>query len=185
MSKGIRHSREEVAPVVERLLDWLGDRVPRVFVGGSWCRGELDIGDLDCLVLIDSWEDWQQLVADWCAEFGGNGKTKAGKLVRGLGTVLDGVTVEVEWATAETWGAAAQMVIGPAMLNVALRSVAKRKGLKLSQRGLVDRETGELVPTPEEEDVWEVLGLECPRWEARSKARWQEWPESLRWIMEK
>jgi DNA polymerase (family 10) len=59
----------------------------------------------------------------------------------------------------EVWGAALQYFTGSKAHNIRTREIAVRKGLKLSEYGLFDAKTGELIVARTEEDVYERLGL--------------------------
>ena len=57
------------------------------------------------------------------------------------------------------WGAALQYFTGAKAHNVRTREIAVRAGLKLSEYGLFEVESGDLVVSATEEEVYERLGL--------------------------
>jgi DNA polymerase (family X) len=59
----------------------------------------------------------------------------------------------------DVWGAALQYFTGSKAHNIRVRERAVRKGLKLSEYGLFDAETDELIVARTEEEVYERLGL--------------------------
>ena len=59
----------------------------------------------------------------------------------------------------DAWGAALQYFTGSQAHNVAVRQIAIRQKLKLSEYGLFDAGTGELIVSRTEEEVYERLGL--------------------------
>jgi len=59
----------------------------------------------------------------------------------------------------DAWGAALQYVTGSAAHNVAVRQIAIKQKLKLSEYGLFDAETNQLIASRTEEEVYERLGL--------------------------
>jgi DNA polymerase (family 10) len=59
----------------------------------------------------------------------------------------------------DAWGAALQYFTGSAAHNVAVRQIAIRQKLKLSEYGLFDAETNQLIVSRTEEEVYERLGL--------------------------
>jgi DNA polymerase (family X) len=59
----------------------------------------------------------------------------------------------------DAWGAALQYFTGSKAHNVAVRQIAVRKKLKLSEYGLFDAETKELIVSRTEEEVYARLGL--------------------------
>jgi DNA polymerase (family 10) len=60
----------------------------------------------------------------------------------------------------DAWGAALQYFTGSQAHNVATRQIAVRKKLKLSEYGLFDAETGELIASQTEDDVYARLGIQ-------------------------
>ena len=59
----------------------------------------------------------------------------------------------------DSWGAALQYFTGSQAHNVRVREMAVRQKLKLSEYGLFDSETGALIVSRTEEDVYARLGL--------------------------
>lgn len=145
-----RIPRDEVQRIAHKVGGKLG---ADVFIGGSYCRGESDSGDVDLLVR-GSREDFREpLVEMW-------GRQKNGEPVR-VGEV-DGVQVDVNFAdTDEAYGATKLMIIGSGKFNIAIRTVAKQKGYLLNQHGLHHRDTGELVEgVVTEKDIFQALNLQ-------------------------
>ncbi|HEX2313072.1 MAG TPA: DNA polymerase/3'-5' exonuclease PolX [Thermomonospora sp.] len=70
-----------------------------------------------------------------------------------------GLQVDLRVVPPEAWGAALQYFTGSKQHNVRTREMAVRAGLKLSEYGLFSVETGELVVSATEEEVYERLGL--------------------------
>jgi DNA polymerase (family 10) len=60
----------------------------------------------------------------------------------------------------DAWGAALQYFTGSQEHNVRIRELAVRKKLKLSEYGLFDAETGELIVSRTEEEVYQRLGMQ-------------------------
>ncbi len=76
----------------------------------------------------------------------------------------------------DSWGAALQYFTGSQAHNVRIREIAVRKKLKLSEYGLFDIETGALIVSRTEEDVyagsaWPGCRRRCGRTPARSRPR--------------
>jgi DNA polymerase (family 10) len=59
----------------------------------------------------------------------------------------------------DAWGAALQYFTGSTAHNVAVRQIALRQKLRLSEYGLFEVETGELIVSRTEEEVYARLGL--------------------------
>ena len=60
----------------------------------------------------------------------------------------------------EGYGAALQYFTGSKEHNVKLRTIAVKKGYKLNEYGLFDRETEEKVAGEDEEGIYRTLGLD-------------------------
>ena len=70
-----------------------------------------------------------------------------------------GVQVDLRVVPPASWGAALQYFTGSQQHNVRVRELAVRAGLKLSEYGLFDASTGELLASETEQLVYERLGL--------------------------
>jgi DNA polymerase (family 10) len=70
-----------------------------------------------------------------------------------------GLQVDLRVVPLDCWGAALQYFTGSQAHNVAIREIAVRKKLRLSEYGLFDAESGELIVSRTEEEVYERLGL--------------------------
>jgi DNA polymerase (family X) len=70
------------------------------------------------------------------------------------------IQVDLRVIPAQSWGAAMQYFTGSQAHNVATREIAVRKKLKLSEYGLFEVETGNLLVSATEEEVYERLGLD-------------------------
>jgi DNA polymerase (family X) len=72
-----------------------------------------------------------------------------------------GLQVDLRVVPPGVWGAALQYFTGSKAHNIRTREIAVRKGLKLSEYGLFDAKTDDLIVAETEEEVYERLGL---RW---------------------
>jgi DNA polymerase (family 10) len=70
-----------------------------------------------------------------------------------------GLQVDLRVVPLDAWGAALQYFTGSQAHNVAVRQVAVRQKLKLSEYGLFDAGTGELIVSRTEEEVYRRLGM--------------------------
>ncbi|GAA2591203.1 DNA polymerase/3'-5' exonuclease PolX [Actinomadura fulvescens] len=70
-----------------------------------------------------------------------------------------GLQVDLRVVPPESWGAALQYFTGSQAHNIRTREIAVRAGLKLSEYGLFDAGSGELIVSETEEEVYERLGL--------------------------
>ncbi|HKR67456.1 MAG TPA: DNA polymerase/3'-5' exonuclease PolX [Streptosporangiaceae bacterium] len=70
------------------------------------------------------------------------------------------IQVDLRVVPADCWGAAMLYFTGSQAHNVAIREIAVRKKLKLSEYGLFDAESGDLLVSATEEGVYARLGME-------------------------
>jgi DNA polymerase (family 10) len=70
-----------------------------------------------------------------------------------------GLQVDLRVVQLDSWGAALQYFTGSQHHNVRIRELAVRRKLKLSEYGLFDAESGKLIVSRTEEEVYERLGL--------------------------
>jgi len=139
MSKGKPISRCEAFGLVPKIEKMLEGKVKRMMVCGSLRRGVKDVvNDIDVVVIPS--EEWKTERKSFQYE-------------------IDGVQVDVNLTTEDSWGASILMWTGTKELNVKMRAVAKEKGLKLSQYGLFDKKTNEKIAGRTEEEIFEALGL--------------------------
>ena len=71
-----------------------------------------------------------------------------------------GLQVDLRVVQPDCWGAALQYFTGSREHNVAVREIAVRKKLRLSEYGLFDTESGELLVSRTEEEVYRRLGMD-------------------------
>ena len=143
--------------LAEELLGELSSlrEVRRSAYAGSLRRMRETIGDIDLLVaselpgpVMDAFTSLplvERVVA--------RGETKSS--VR----TTKGLQVDLRVIPPSCWGAALQYFTGSKAHNIKLRERAVRRKLKLSEYGLFDAETDELVVAETEEEVYERLGL--------------------------
>ena len=124
----------------------------RCTYAGSLRRWRETVGDVDILAAAD---DSAPLMAAFSA---GQQVIASGPTKTSIRTA-DGLQVDLRVVQLDAWGAALQYFTGSQAHNVAVRQIAVRKKLKLSEYGLFDAGTGELVVSRTEEEVYERLGL--------------------------
>ncbi len=129
-----------------------------VMVAGSYRRKSVDVSDLDVIVLA-------------------HGRTKMKGVLKRIREVLDievsrggdlmmsgtwgGLEIQF-WGTTkkQEWGAMQLFATGSGQLNKILRSLAKRKGMKLNRYGLYDRDSGKRLAGSTEHEIFDALGLD-------------------------
>ncbi|MDY0813267.1 DNA polymerase/3'-5' exonuclease PolX [Kitasatospora purpeofusca] len=127
----------------------------RCAYAGSLRRMRETVGDIDILATA---EDSAPLMTalttlPYTAEVIGTGPTKTS--IR----TTDGIQVDLRVVTEEDWGAALVYFTGSKAHNIKLRTMAVRAGLKLSEYGLFDAESGEKIVSASEDEVYAALGL--------------------------
>ncbi|HMI25616.1 MAG TPA: DNA polymerase/3'-5' exonuclease PolX, partial [Streptosporangiaceae bacterium] len=134
------------------MVDALTPISQRCAYAGSLRRWRETIGDIDILAAAD---DSAPLMAAFSAghQVVASGPTKT--TVR----TASGLTADLRVVPLDAWGAALQYFTGSAAHNVAVRQIAIKQKLKLSEYGLFDAETNELIVSRTEEEVYERLGL--------------------------
>ena len=134
------------------MVDLLTPLSQRCAYAGSLRRWRETIGDIDILAAAD---DSAPLMAAFSAghEVVASGPTKT--TVR----TASGLTADLRVVPLDAWGAALQYFTGSVAHNVAVRQIAVRAKLKLSEYGLFDAETNALIVSRTEEEVYDRLGL--------------------------
>ena len=134
------------------MVDALTPLSQRCAYAGSLRRWRETIGDIDILAAAD---DSAPLMAAFSAghEVVASGPTKT--TVR----TASGLTADLRVVPLDAWGAALQYFTGSVAHNVAVRQIAVKQKLKLSEYGLFDAETNRLIVSRTEEEVYERLGL--------------------------
>jgi DNA polymerase (family 10) len=155
-SKGrvlISTALELAEDLLERLRAVPGVR--RAAYAGSLRRMRETIGDVDLLVASQD----AGAVMDAFASYGpverviARGETKSSVLTR------QGLQIDLRVIPDEVWGAAMIYFTGSKAHNIRIREIAVRQGLKLSEYGLFDAASGELLEARTEEAVYERLGM--------------------------
>ncbi|WP_371645819.1 DNA polymerase/3'-5' exonuclease PolX [Streptomyces sp. NBC_00597] len=134
------------------------ERIPgcvRCAYAGSLRRMRETIGDIDVLVAADRSAPFMTALAELphAAEVIVHGAKKT-SIRTGAGLQID-----LRVLPPASWGAGLQYFTGSKAHNVRLRALAVRQGLKLSEYGLFDVESGENLASETEEEVYARLGL--------------------------
>ncbi|GAP07601.1 DNA polymerase IV [Anaerolinea thermolimosa] len=141
----------------QRWLGWLRSQagVERAEPAGSLRRWKETIGDLDLVIahrdpvaLMQAFTSHPEV-----ARTLGQGENKSSIELR------DGARIQLWAQPPESFGALWQYATGSKDHNVRLRELAQKKGLSLSERGLLD-EAGNLRRIADEADLYAALGLE-------------------------
>jgi DNA polymerase (family X) len=127
----------------------------RCAYAGSLRRMRETIGDVDILAAAD---DSAPLMAAFIAQPEVASVIVSGPTKTSIRTVA-GLQVDLRVVQLDAWGAALQYFTGSQAHNVAVRQIAVRKKLRLSEYGLFEADTGELIVSRTEEEVYARLGL--------------------------
>ena len=133
----------------------------RCAYAGSLRRWRETIGDIDILAAAD---DSAPLMAAFTAQPEVTDVVASGPTKTTVRTV-SGLTADLRVVPLDAWGAALQYFTGSAAHNVAIRQIAIRQKLKLSEYGLFDagkgggEAGGALIVSRTEEEVYARLGL--------------------------
>jgi DNA polymerase (family 10) len=141
---------EELARALERVKE-----VKQISLAGSIRRRRETAGDMDILVtsakpehVIDAFVRLPQV-----AEVLERGGTKASVRHR------EGLQVDLRVVEPEAFGAALVYFTGSKQHNIRIREMAQRKGLKISEYGVLDESTSRRIAGKTEEDVYAAIGL--------------------------
>jgi DNA polymerase (family X) len=127
----------------------------RCAYAGSLRRMRETIGDVDILAAA---QDSAPLMAAFIARPEVAAVIASGPTKTSVRTAA-GLQVDLRVVQLDAWGAALQYFTGSTAHNVAVRQIAVRKKLRLSEYGLFEVETGELIVSRTEEEVYARLGL--------------------------
>ncbi len=153
-----RISIGDAFPLVDEIISYLKERFPetRFTPCGSLRRMKETVGDID---IMAGSEEGEKIVNTFCGmesvnEILGAGETKASVLIPISGGSLQ---VDLRIVPPESYGACVQYFTGSKAHNVHLRTIALKKGLKLSEYGVFGGE--ERIAGREEEEVYDAVGL--------------------------
>lgn len=161
-----------------KLLGKLEPVIARGEIVGSLRRNKPHVHDLDLLIVPRSQSDlfasgqpdlaaFEQQLEQIISESQGIIRLLQGKDKKKMLTVthprrpeLDGLQVDVFITSLELWAVQLLIWTGSKEHNVKLTSFARSKGMSLAvSKGLVELESGQVITTPSEADIFTALGL--------------------------
>ncbi|MEU2156150.1 DNA polymerase/3'-5' exonuclease PolX [Streptomyces sp. NPDC019396] len=122
---------------------------------GSLRRMRETIGDIDILVAAKKSAPFMEALGSlpYTAEIIAHGEKKTSiRTTRGL-------QIDLRVLPPDSWGGGLQYFTGSKAHNIRTRGIAVHLGLKLSEYGLFDAESGKKVASRTEEEIYERLGL--------------------------
>jgi DNA polymerase (family 10) len=130
----------------------------RCAYAGSLRRMRETIGDVDILAAANAASDAPALMAAFTALPDVDHVIASGDRKTSIRT-RRGLQVDLRVVPLDAWGAALQYFTGSQAHNVRTREIAVRMKLKLSEYGLFDAASGELIVSRTEEEVYRRLGM--------------------------
>ena len=142
----------------EKIITYMKNHqgIDKISLAGSLRRMKETIGDIDILAttstdplsLMEYFKDYPL-----CQETVVTGETKTSIILR------DGTQVDLRVVKPENYGAALQYFTGSKEHNIHLRTLAKKKGLTISEYNVHWLDNGEIIAGDREEDVYTALDL--------------------------
>ena len=138
-------------------LDYLKkcERIEKIDIAGSLRRKKETIGDLDILVS----SEFPDEVMDYFVKYPSVQRVLLKGITKTSVLLNDGLQVDLRVVKKESYGSALQYFTGSKEHNVKMRSIAIKKGFKLNEYGLFDKNTDEYVVGNTEEELYNTLGL--------------------------
>ena len=130
--------------------------IEEISIAGSLRRMKETIGDIDILAASEE----PIKVMDYFVKFKDvhrvlvKGSTKTSVLLK------DNIQVDLRVVSKDSFGAALQYFTGSKEHNVKMRSLAIKKGYKLNEYGLFNKENDKYIVGKKEKEIYEKLGLE-------------------------
>jgi len=142
----------------EQIIVQLKEEHPgiRMSVAGSLRRMKETIGDIDILAASDA----PKRLMDTFVSLSGVENVLAKGDTKSSVRLTEGMQVDLRVVPPNSWGAALQYFTGSKEHNVELRKLAIAKGMKVSEYGLFDRDTGREIAATDEEAIYTKLGLQ-------------------------
>jgi DNA polymerase (family 10) len=155
------HSKDRILlgvayPLVERTIQELKERisVERLIPAGSLRRMKETIGDIDILA---TGKEKEKIVKEFTslsnvAQILACGETKGSIIVK------EGIQIDLRVVDKSSFGAALQYFTGSKAHNIKLRTIAKERGLKISEYGIFS-DKGKIAGE-EEEEIYNCLDMD-------------------------
>jgi DNA polymerase (family 10) len=130
-------------------------QIEKISIAGSLRRMKETIGDLDILISSKNPKTVMEYFLSYpeVARVLAKGPTKSSVLLN------DNLQVDLRVVEEKSYGAALQYFTGSKDHNVTLRGFAARKGFKLNEYGLFDKNTGKYIAGKTEEEIYKNIGF--------------------------
>ena len=140
-----------------RYVDYLkkNPHIKKISIAGSLRRMKETIGDIDILAVSDNADDVMEYFVNYpnVREVLAKGRTKSSIILD------DGLQVDLRVVEDKSYGAALQYFTGSKSHNIKLRTIAIKKGLKINEYGVFDKDTDKYIAGRTEEEVYKSLDL--------------------------
>ncbi len=143
-------------PLVNEIIELVGKlpEVKHISACGSFRRMKETVGDLD---ILTTGKDGRKII-DYFVHLPGVTRVLAAGDTKGSAIFHDRYQVDLRVVPEESYGAALQYFTGSKQHNVHLRTIAKSKGLKISEYGVF--RGSEKIAGRTEEEVYAAVGLD-------------------------
>ena len=143
---------KDAEKLAEQIMEQIRPFCDRLVVAGSIRRKKSEVRDVD-FVIIPKPLLWHRIVATLQQNMDAK-VLKHGEKAAQL--TINGINVDLYSATEETWEPLLLIRTGSAEHNIKLSMIARKKGMKLSHKGLI--KDGKVVATTEKE-IFDLLAL--------------------------
>jgi DNA polymerase (family X) len=155
-STGSRVSLRMALDIAEKIKEKLSKfpYVQKIDISGSLRRRKETIGDVDIIVASKNPDKVKEYFAniDNVEQVLAQGPTKSS--IR-----AEGMQIDLRVIPEKMYGAALLYFTGSQQHNIALRRIALKKGLKLSEYGIFNKKTNQILAGKTEEECYKKLGL--------------------------
>jgi DNA polymerase (family 10) len=153
----LRKPYKEVFKEAKKLKSLI-EKIPeteKVEIAGSLRRKKSTIKDIDLLVQSTTPKPIMQKFTKnkFTKKVLAKGETKSAIITK------SDIQVDLRVIPRQSWGAALAYFTGPKNYNVQLRRIAIKKGYKLSEYGLYNRQTGKFIAGKTEKSIYKALNL--------------------------
>ena len=144
---------KDAEKLAEQIIEQIRPFCDRLVVAGSIRRKKSEVRDVD-FVLIPKPLLWHRIVATLQQNMDAKVLKHGEKAAQ---VTIDGVNVDLYSATEETWEPLLLIRTGSAEHNIKLSMIARKKGMKLSHKGLIQNEK---IDASTEKEIFEALGID-------------------------
>jgi DNA polymerase (family 10) len=148
----------DILPLAENIEKKLSNlkEVKRINLAGSIRRKKETIGDVDILIISPK----PDKVMDFFTELEEVKRVVSKGHTRSTVITVKNLQIDLRVVEKESYGSALQYFTGSKEHNIKLRSIALKKNWKLSEYGLIDKDSTETIASENEADIYKALGLD-------------------------